>query len=61
VREVDDVEQAEDHGQPEREQRVERAVDQADQQLARTEAWVGMPKISVMVRGSVRARPAESP
>jgi hypothetical protein len=34
VREVDDVEQPEDHRQAERQQRVERAVDQADQQLA---------------------------
>ncbi len=33
VREVDDVEQTEDHGQPQREQGVERAVDQPDQQL----------------------------
>ena len=34
VREVDDVEQAEDHREAERQQRVERAVDQPDQQLA---------------------------
>ena len=33
VREVDDVEHAEDHGEPEAEQRVERAVDQPEQQL----------------------------
>src|SRR6185436_12274375 len=33
VREIDDVEQTEDHGEPEREQRIERPVDQADQQL----------------------------
>jgi len=33
VREVDDVQQAEDHRQPERQQGVERAVDQPDQQL----------------------------
>ncbi len=33
VREVDDVEHAEDHGQPKTEQRVERAVDQSDQEL----------------------------
>src|SRR5690606_3724097 len=31
--EVDDVQQAEDDGQAERQQRVERPVDQADQQL----------------------------
>ena len=31
--EIDDVEHAEDHGKPETEQRVERAVDQSDQQL----------------------------
>ena len=34
VGEVDDVEQAEDHGEPEREDGVERAVDEADQELA---------------------------
>jgi len=34
MREIDDVEQAEDHGQPEREHRVERPVDEADQELA---------------------------
>src|SRR5262249_40354546 len=34
MREVDDVEKAEDHGQPERKQRIERPVDQANQQLA---------------------------
>ena len=33
VAEVDDVEHAEDNGQPQAEQRIERAVDQADQQL----------------------------
>ena len=32
--EVDDVEHAEDDGKAEAQQRVERAVDQADQQLA---------------------------
>src|SRR5580765_5889361 len=31
--EVDDVEQAEADGEPERQQRIERAVDQSDQQL----------------------------
>ena len=31
--EIDDVEHAEDHGKAEAEQRVERAVDQSDQQL----------------------------
>src|ERR1700678_609136 len=31
--EIDDVEHAEDHGKPEAEQRVERAVDQSDQKL----------------------------
>ena len=31
--EIDDVEHAEDHGEPETQQRVERAVDQPDQQL----------------------------
>src|SRR5690606_9586884 len=34
VGEVDDVEQAEDDGQPQREHGVERAVDQAEQELA---------------------------
>ena len=34
VREIDDVEHAEDHGEAEAQQRIERAVDQADQQLA---------------------------
>ena len=34
VREVDDVEHAEDDGEAEAQQRVERAVDQPDQQLA---------------------------
>ncbi len=34
MREVDDVEHAEDHGQPEAEQGVEHAVDQAEQKLA---------------------------
>jgi hypothetical protein len=33
VGEVDDVEQPEDHGEPQAQQRVERAVDQPDQQL----------------------------
>ncbi len=33
MREIDDVEHAEDHGKPEAEQRVERAVDQSDQKL----------------------------
>src|SRR5947209_7946348 len=33
MREVDDVEHAEDHGEAEAEQRVERAVDQPEQQL----------------------------
>ncbi len=31
--EIDDVEHAEDHGEPETEQRVERAVDQSHQEL----------------------------
>ena len=34
VREVDHVHEPEDHRQPQRQQRVERAVDQAQQQLA---------------------------
>jgi hypothetical protein len=34
VREIDDVEEAEDHREAEREHRVERAVDEADQELA---------------------------
>ena len=34
VREVDDVHEPEDHRQPQRQQRIERAVDQAQQQLA---------------------------
>src|SRR5262245_52523565 len=34
VREVDDVEHAEDDGKPEAQQRVERAVDESDEQLA---------------------------
>src|SRR3954452_4424123 len=34
VAEVDDVEHAEDHGQPQAEQRIERAVDQPDEQLS---------------------------
>ena len=34
VREIDDVEHAEDDGKPETEQRVERAVDQPEQKLA---------------------------
>ena len=34
VREIDDVEHAEDHGEPEAQQRIERAVDQPDQELA---------------------------
>ena len=34
MREVDDVEHAEDDGEPEAEQGVERSVDQADEQLA---------------------------
>ena len=34
VREVDDVQEPEDHGEPEREQRVERAIDEPDQELA---------------------------
>ena len=34
VREVDDVEHAEDNGEPQAQQRVERAVDQPDQELA---------------------------
>ena len=34
VAEIDDVEHAEDDGQPQAEQRVKRAVDQADQQLS---------------------------
>ena len=34
VREVDDVHQAKDDGEAERQQRIERAVDQAQQQLA---------------------------
>ncbi|MHC2437490.1 hypothetical protein ACVMB0_004865 [Bradyrhizobium sp. USDA 4451] len=33
MREIDDVEHAEDDGKPETEQRVERAVDQSDQKL----------------------------
>ena len=33
VGEIDDVEHAEDHGEPEAQQRVERAVDQAEQEL----------------------------
>ncbi len=37
--EVDDVEHAEDHGQPKAEQRVERAVDQPDQQLPEQGLW----------------------
>ena len=34
VREVDDVEQAEDDGRAQREQGVERAIDETDEQLA---------------------------
>jgi hypothetical protein len=34
VRKVDDMEQAENNGEPETEQRVERAIDQSDQELA---------------------------
>jgi len=34
VREVDDVEHAENNGEPQAEQRIERAVDEPDQQLA---------------------------
>src|SRR5439155_506994 len=34
MREVDDIEHAENNGEPETEQRVERAVDQPDQELA---------------------------
>jgi hypothetical protein len=33
VREVDDVQEPEDHREPEREQRVERPIDEADQEL----------------------------
>ncbi|OIQ67653.1 hypothetical protein GALL_507680 [mine drainage metagenome] len=33
MREVDDVEHSEDHGEPKAEQRVERAVDQSHQEL----------------------------
>src|SRR5215510_5853702 len=33
MREVDDVEHAEDDGEPEAEQRIERAVDEPDQEL----------------------------
>ena len=47
VREIDDVEHAEDDGEPEAQQRVERAVDQPEQQLANN-ACEGMPKISNM-------------
>src|ERR1700730_8215271 len=48
MREIDDVEHAEDHGKPETEQRVERAVDQSHQKLCveslhrsifRTQSW----------------------
>jgi glucokinase len=34
MREIDDVQQSEDHRQAQRQQRIERAVDQPDQQLA---------------------------
>ncbi len=33
VREIDDVEHSEDHGEPKAEQRIERAVDQSHQEL----------------------------
>ena len=48
VREVHDVQQAEDHGQPQAEHGVERAVDQAQHELARERPGWGMPKISIM-------------
>ena len=35
VREVDDVHQAKDDGEPQRQQRIERAVDETQQQLAK--------------------------
>src|ERR1017187_6185318 len=34
VAEIDDVEHAENHGQPEAQQRIERAIDQPDQELS---------------------------
>ena len=47
MREVDDVEQAEDDGQAEAQQRVERAVDQPEQELAE-QRLRGTPRISNM-------------
>src|SRR3974377_1472971 len=35
VAKIDDVEHAEDHGEPEAQQRIERAVDQSDEELAK--------------------------
>ena len=39
VREIDDVEQPEDHGKSQAEKRIERAVDQPEQQLPEERLW----------------------
>ena len=41
VAEIDDVEHAEDHGQAQAQQRIERAVDQPDQELAEQRLRMG--------------------
>jgi hypothetical protein len=46
--EVDDVQHAEDHGQPEAQHGVERAIDQPEHELAHQQGLDGTPKISVM-------------
>jgi hypothetical protein len=58
MREADDVEHAEDHGQAQAEQRIEGAVDQADKERS-NKACEGIPKISIMKRrvaGEIRVQ-----
>ena len=58
MREIDDVEHAEDHGEPETEQRVERAVDQSHQKLG-VESLHGLSlSRSICVAPSDRIAPA---
>jgi hypothetical protein len=54
VGEVDDVEQAEDDRQPEAEDGVERAVDQADQQLAAQQGGSGRRRFPCVTPGPER-------
>jgi hypothetical protein len=50
VGEIDDVEQAEDDGEAKAQDGIERAVDQAEQQLAEERLWRDSEKLEHVLR-----------